>query len=107
MKTLFLLVLLLTATASVPAAEPAKPGPGQAEFEWPPETAMFKPGKGAELAQGLCLNCHSADYVSMQPPMPRKFWEGVVKKMKEKYAAPMPDDTTALADYLTHEYGMK
>ncbi len=110
MKTLF--ILLLTITASVPAAEPGKTGTGRlqlgpAEFEWPPETATFKPGKGAELAQGLCLNCHSADYVSMQPPMPRKFWEGVVKKMKEKYAAPMPDDTTALADYLTHEYGVK
>jgi sulfite dehydrogenase (cytochrome) subunit B len=107
MKTFF--VLLISFTASVAAAEPAKQhATGDAsQFEWPPETATFKPGKGAELAQGLCLNCHSADYVSMQPPMPRKFWEGIVKKMKEKYAAPMPEDTAALADYLTHEYGVK
>jgi hypothetical protein len=39
--------------------------------------------------------------------MPLKFWEGVIKKMKEKYAAPLPDDVTVLADYLTREYGVK
>ncbi len=104
-----LCAILLTIAVNVSAAEPTKTGTGRLvlEFEWPSETAAFKPGKGTELAQGLCLNCHSADYVSMQPPMPRKFWEGVVKKMKEKYAAPMPEDTTALADYLTQEYGVK
>jgi hypothetical protein len=105
----FLCILLLVIAANAAAAEPSKVGSesGATEFEWPPETAAYKPGKGVELAQGLCMNCHSADYVSMQPPMPRKFWEGIVKKMKEKYAAPMPEDTTALADYLTSEYGAK
>jgi hypothetical protein len=109
MKTLLLLVFVIVANAA--AAEAPKSNPsgaaGTAEFEWPPETATLKPGKGVELAQGLCMNCHSADYLSMQPPMPRKFWEGIVKKMKEKYAAPMPEDTSALADYLTAEYGQK
>ena len=99
-----LCIFVLTLTGSLAAAEPAKT---MAEFEWPVETGTYKPGKGVELAQALCTNCHSVDYVSTQPPMPRKFWDGVVKKMKEKYAAPLPDDTTLLAEYLTREYGAK
>jgi hypothetical protein len=39
--------------------------------------------------------------------MPRKFWEATVKKMKDKYAAPLPDDMTVLVDYLTAAYGVK
>ena len=74
---------------------------------WPAETATYKTGKGAELAQALCMNCHSVEYVSTQPPMPRKFWEATVKKMKDKYAAPLPDDMTALVDYLSAAYGAK
>ena len=100
----FLFILLLTLAESAAAAEPAKT---TGEFEWPAETETYKPGKGVELAQALCTNCHSVDYVSTQPPMPRKFWDGVLKKMKEKYAAPLPDDMTLLADYLTREYGAK
>lgn len=78
-----------------------------ADSEWPPETGMYKPGQGSELAQALCMNCHSVEYVSTQPPMPRKFWEATVKKMKDKYAAPLPDDMTAIVDYLTAAYGAK
>jgi cytochrome c553 len=79
--------------------------PGTLTIELPAETAAYKPGKNVALAQTFCLNCHSADYTAMQPPMPKKFWEATVKKMKEKYAAPLPADTTALVDYLTATYG--
>ena len=72
----------------------------------PTETGQFKPGKGAELAQAHCLICHSVEYVSTQPPMARKFWEATLKKMKEKFGAPTPDEAlTQLADYLTTTYG--
>ncbi|MBP7948988.1 MAG: hypothetical protein KA004_04980 [Verrucomicrobiales bacterium] len=74
-------------------------------IELPAETAAYRPGKNAELAAAFCMNCHSADYVSMQPPMPRKFWEATVKKMKDKYAAPLPADIQPLVDYLTAAYG--
>ena len=74
-------------------------------IELPVETAAYRPGKNVELATTFCLNCHSADYTSMQPPMPRKFWEATVKKMKEKYAAPLPPDLEPLVDYLTATYG--
>lgn len=76
-------------------------------IELPEETATYRPGPGVELAQGLCITCHSADYTSMQPPMPRKFWEATVAKMKDKFGAPLPDDTTALVDYLMQAYGAK
>ena len=104
MKTTVIIILSFCA-AMLTAAEPA--APDMASFEWPTETGTYKPGKGSELAQALCMNCHSTEYVSTQPPMPRKFWEGVLKKMKEKYAAPLPDDMAALAEYLTSAYGVK
>jgi len=42
----------------------------------------------------------------MQPPMPCKFWEATVKKMKEKFGVPTPDaHVAALVDYLSATYG--
>lgn len=80
---------------------------GELTIALPPEAGAFKPGKGAELAQSHCLMCHSVEYVSTQPPMPRKYWEGTLKKMKEKFGAPTPDETlAALAEYLTAAYGV-
>jgi hypothetical protein len=104
MKSIFYCLALLSLAAGAPAAEPAT---DLADLEWPAETGTYKPGKGSELAQALCMNCHSVEYVTTQPPMPRKFWEGVLKKMKEKYGAPMPDDLTAITDYLVDAYGAK
>lgn len=107
MKNLFLL-LFATFTSVISAADPApKSAPDFASFIWPAETETYKPGKSVELAQALCLTCHSAEYVSTQPPLPRKFWEATLKKMKEKYAAPLPEDVTALLEYLTTSYGAK
>jgi mono/diheme cytochrome c family protein len=72
----------------------------------PAETATLKPGKGVELAQANCTACHSADYPRMQPTMPRKFWEASVKKMREKFGAPIAEESVpALVDYLTAAYG--
>lgn len=77
-------------------------------IQLPAETATYKEAPGVELARGHCVTCHSADYASSQPPMPRKFWEGAVKKMKEKYGAQIPDNIAALlADYFTAAYGVK
>ena len=74
----------------------------------PPETATLKPGPGLALAQASCLTCHSVEYLSTQPPMPKAFWAASVKKMREKYAAPVPEESLeALVDYLTTAYGAK
>lgn len=80
---------------------------GEVTIALPPETAALKPGPGADLAKANCMTCHSVDYISSQPKMPRKFWEAEVKKMKEKFAAPLADENLAtLTDYLTAIYGV-
>jgi sulfite dehydrogenase (cytochrome) subunit B len=95
----FLLLALLGAAAAANAAE--------VKIALPAETGAFKPGKGADLAQAHCLICHSVEYISTQPPMARKFWEATLKKMKEKFGAPTPDEALpALAEYLTSVYGV-
>jgi len=77
------------------------------EIHLPPEVGVFKQGTGAELANGRCLVCHSVEYVSTQPPLPRSFWKAEVQKMQQKYGAAIPEgQVEALADYLTSNYGV-
>ncbi len=77
------------------------------EIQLPPETGTFKQDVGAEIANGQCLICHSIEYVSMQPPMPRAFWKSSVQKMQQKYGAPIPEDQVeSVVDYLTKNYGV-
>jgi hypothetical protein len=60
-----------------------------------------------ELAQAFCVQCHSVEYTVTQPPMPTKFWEAEVKKMREKYFAPVPAEMDAkLVEYLVSAYGV-
>ena len=76
------------------------------EILLPTETSTYKNGPGVELAKTYCLTCHSTEYVSIQPPFPRKYWETIVKKMTEKFGAPSPGEQLApLVNYLTTFYG--
>lgn len=76
------------------------------KIELPVETPEYPPGKGSELFAGYCLTCHSTEYISTQPPMPRPFWEGVVLKMKNTFGAPIPEASVGeLTDYLTTHFG--
>ena len=77
------------------------------DIQLPPEKGAFKQNAGAELANGQCLICHSVEYVTMQPPMPRAFWKSSVQKMQQKYGAPITDaQIDPLVDYLTRNYGV-
>ncbi|MCE9519906.1 MAG: cytochrome c [Verrucomicrobia bacterium] len=77
-------------------------------IELPPETGAYKQVAGVELAQAFCVQCHSVEYTAIQPPMPAKFWDAEVKKMREKYFAPVPPEMDAkLVEYLTIAYGTK
>src|SRR5436190_6389902 len=77
------------------------------DIQLPLETGTFKQDTGAEMANGQCLICHSIEYVTMQPPMPRAFWKSAVQKMQQKYGAPITDaQVDPLTDYLTRNYGM-
>jgi mono/diheme cytochrome c family protein len=73
----------------------------------PTETAMLKPGPGAELVGSQCLICHSADYITTQPrDKPLAFWKAEVEKMKKVYGAPIADDQIdAVSAYLARTYG--
>ena len=98
MKRVALSMLVISATAIG----------AEKRIELPVEKATYKPGKGADLAASYCFTCHSAEYVTTQPPLPRKFWEGTVIKMKEKFGAPISDASIQdLTDYLTEAYGKK
>ncbi len=94
---------LILLTLSLPALLHA----GEVSITLPPETGTYTKAPGVELAQANCMMCHSTEYVSTQPPMPRKFWEATVKKMKEKFGAPTPEaQVAALVDYLVATYGV-
>lgn len=94
------LLLVFAASAFCAVAAPAK-------IELPAETRSFKPAPGAEIANGQCLTCHSVEYVTTQPPMPRQFWAASVKKMQEKYGAAIPpEQVEPLLDYLGQHYGV-
>jgi mono/diheme cytochrome c family protein len=76
-------------------------------IELPRDTAMLKPGPGADMATGQCLICHSAEYITTQPrDKPLAFWKAEVEKMKKVYGAPIADDQIdSVAAYLARSYG--
>jgi cytochrome c551/c552 len=79
---------------------------GVIKIELPPETASFKPGRGSEIANAQCLICHSIDYVVIQPPSGRAYWDSTVKKMRDKFGAPLPEEQIEpLVNYLAGNYG--
>jgi len=55
-----------------------------------------------EVTEEGCLECHSADYVSSQPPLASAAWAKVVTKMVDKF------DPASVNDYLnpTHQGAM-
>ena len=76
------------------------------KIELPPESVVFKNAPGAEIAAGQCLMCHSAEYVTTQPPLSRAAWKASVEKMQLKYGAPLPaTQVETLVDYLVKSYG--
>jgi cytochrome c551/c552 len=76
------------------------------EIRLPSEVVAFKQDVGAEIANAQCLICHSVEYVTIQPPLPKSFWKGSIQKMQQKYGATIPEEQVEpLADYLTRNYG--
>ena len=78
------------------------------EITLPQETAKLvaSPLPGYALAQSMCMTCHSADYLQMQPVSSRTYWQGSVTKMQKTFGAPIPEDAVApLVEYLVKTYG--
>ena len=75
----------------------------------PAETAKLRPSSlpGYQIAMQKCATCHSADYVSYQPPgMTLKQWTAEMGKMQHLYGAPITDDeVNKIGAYLAVTYG--
>jgi cytochrome c551/c552 len=78
-------------------------------LELPPETAKLKPSTlaGYAIAAQKCGICHSADYITLQPPgMNQTQWTAEMKKMQHTYGAPIDDtEIKLLGIYLAVTYG--
>lgn len=70
--------------------------------EFPLELAE---GEGRAQTAGFCGMCHSAHYITMQPPLPAAAWAAEVNKMRKVYGAPIPDASAELIiKYLQAHY---
>ena len=102
-----LALTFLLASASVADLPTAQAAP--LDFKLPPETAQLRPSTlpGAAIAAQKCGICHSADYVSYQPPgMNQAQWTAETVKMQHAYGAPISDDEVKqIGAYLAVAYG--
>jgi cytochrome c551/c552 len=95
----------MLACATMLGAAPSHSG----EIQLPPETTALRASAlpGYRIATQKCSICHSADYITLQPPaMSLKQWTAEMVKMQHAYGAPLDDeDIKPLAVYLTVTYG--
>ncbi|WP_439687613.1 SULFITE:CYTOCHROME C OXIDOREDUCTASE (SUBUNIT B) OXIDOREDUCTASE PROTEIN [Cupriavidus oxalaticus] len=79
------------------------------DIKLPAENVKLKPAKlpGYGIAMQKCAICHSADYVSYQPPgLSLAQWTAEMKKMQQAYGAPIDDgEVEQLGAYLAVAYG--
>jgi cytochrome c5 len=61
---------------------------------------------GGDLTATACVICHSLDYIPMNAPvMSRASWEKTVRKMIDKFGAPIqPEDVEQIISYLSAHY---
>jgi hypothetical protein len=72
---------------------------------YPLHTTELVQGEGREIIQIFCRFCHSATYITMQPPLPAATWESVVNKMIDIYGAPISEDSARqIINYLRTYY---
>lgn len=79
------------------------------DIQLPPETVKLKPSSlpGFAIAIQKCSICHSADYISYQPPgMNQSQWTAEMVKMQHIYGAPIDaTEIKLLGIYLAATYG--
>ena len=75
----------------------------------PDETVTLKSGPGEDLTAGLCMICHSLEYIPANAPaMNRGAWQKTIQKMRERFGAPISDpQAQQILDYLTANYSGK
>ncbi len=66
----------------------------------------LKAGGGKDRTEILCNVCHSLDYITTQPRVPRAQWTATVNKMIKVMGAPInEEDAKKIIDYLVANYG--
>jgi hypothetical protein len=70
------------------------------------ELLTLKPGPARELVATRCALCHSLDYIEMNAPvMTRARWEASLKKMVERFGAPLDAaEQASVVEYLSLSY---
>lgn len=97
------MLMLFVVTGVAPSLSQVK------EIELPKDTSELRPGElpGYDLALQKCGICHSANYISFQPPgKDQQQWTAEMKKMQHSYGAPLSEDEIKLIGaYLSVAYG--
>lgn len=72
-------------------------------------TVNLPQAKGVELVQQNCASCHTLRYIEIQPDLPKPAWKKIVKKMVDKFGAPIKDTNVVnqIIDYLATVKGKK
>ncbi|MDR3448871.1 MAG: cytochrome c [Alphaproteobacteria bacterium] len=97
-------IIFLALGVALAAASPSLAKP--LSYILPDDSSAFRPGPGVEAAQKNCAACHSADYISIQPPNKGSvFWDAEVQKMIKVYHAPIDqNDVKSISEYLAKTY---
>jgi len=74
-----------------------------------PEVTELREGAGRDLTVGLCMICHSIDYIPANAPaMNRAAWQKTIQKMRDRFGAPITDQqANSILDYLAANYSGK
>ena len=96
-------------TNSGAIAQPAPPketdGASYSVAGYPLYMPELAPGVGREAVQSYCTTCHSARYITMQPPLPPETWAAEVNKMVKVMGQPIPDEVQlVIIKYLRMHY---
>ena len=70
------------------------------------ESIRLVDGAARDLTSTSCVTCHSLDYIQMNAPiMNRAAWQKSVRKMIDKFGAPIGEAEAArIVDYLSEHY---
>jgi len=84
------------------------PATGDGNFSaasYPSFPVELAEGEGRAETQSFCGMCHSARYITMQPPLPAATWEAEVNKMTKTFGAPIPEASAKkIISYLRTHY---
>lgn len=71
-------------------------------IDLPEDAEAFPDGPNADIVNSDCRACHSASMVLYQPKLSAEDWKKEVDKMRNTFAAPVPEeDVPAIVAYLT------